>query len=253
MKGLSGKVVVIAGGGSGIGAATARRLAAEGASVVIGDIAEAAARAVAQQIVANGGRAFGLAFDIGDDASVKNLIDSAVRSYGGVDGLHANAADLRVIFQDTDAVDIDLDVFDRTLAINLRGHLLCTRHAIPEMLKRGGGSIVYTSSAAAFVGEPNRVAYGVSKSGLNALMRHVASRWGREGIRANAVAPGLVPTEKTRDSLPQAFIEQALASGRSTRLGTPDDIAAMVALLLSEDGAWINGQAISIDGGTTLR
>jgi len=253
MKGLQGKVIVVAGGGSGIGAATARRLAEEGASVLIGDIAVAAAETVAAGIRDQGGNALGVAFDIGDDASVKNLIDIAVQTYGGLDGLHANAADLSVIFEDGDALDISLDIFDRTLAINLRGHLLCTRHALPELLRRGGGSIVYTSSAAAFIGEPNRVAYGVSKSGLNALMRHVASRWGREGIRANAVAPGLVPTEKTRDSIPKEFIQQALNGGRSPRLGEPEDIAALVSLLLSDDGGWINGQVISIDGGATLR
>lgn len=253
MKGLHGKVVVVAGGGSGIGAATARRLAEEGASVVIGDIANAAAEAVAAQIRESGGNALGVAFDIGDDASVKNLIDTAVQTYGGLDGLHANAADLKVVFEDGDALEIALDTFDRTIAINLRGHLLCTRHALPELLKRGGGSIVYTSSAAAFVGESTRVAYGISKSGLNALMRHVASRWGREGIRANAVAPGLVPTEKTRDTLPEEFIQLALNSGRSPRLGEPGDIAALVTLLLSDDGGWINGQVISIDGGATLR
>jgi len=253
MRGLREKVIVVAGGGSGIGAATARRLAEEGASVVVGDIAADAAAAAAARISAQGGRALGVAFDIGDEDSVKNLMAAALETFGGIDGLHANAADLGVIFQDGDALDVSLDVFDRTIAVNLRGHLLCTRHAIPALLKRGGGAIVYTSSASAFIGEPSRVAYGISKSGLNALMRHVASRWGKEGIRANAVAPGLVPTEKTRDSIPRGFIESALRAGRSPRLGEPDDIAALVALLLSEDAAWINGQVISIDGGATLR
>lgn len=253
MKGLDGKVIVVAGGGSGIGAASARRLAQEGASVVVGDIAPAAAEAVAAQITGEGGRAVAAVFDMADEASIKNLIDTAVRSYGGLDGLHANAADLGVIHQDGDVLEVPLAVFDRTIDINLRGHLLCTRHALPELLKRGGGAIVYTSSASAFIGEPSRVAYGISKSGLNALMRHVASRWGREGIRANAVAPGLVPTEKTRDSIPEQFIRFALDSGRSPRLGEPEDIAALVTLLLSADGAWINGQVISIDGGATLR
>jgi NAD(P)-dependent dehydrogenase (short-subunit alcohol dehydrogenase family) len=253
MRGLERKVIVVAGAGSGLGMATALRLGREGAAVVVGDIDGAAAQAVAEKIAGNGGRAVSVQFDITDENSVKNLIAAAVSNYGGLDGLHANAADLRVIFQDTDAIDVALDVFDRTISVNLRGHLLCTRHALPEMLKRGGGAIVYSSSASAFVGEPNRVAYAISKSGLNALMRHVASRWGKEGIRANAVAPGFVPTEKTRDSVPQEFIQQALAGGRSTRLGEPEDIAAMVTLLLSDEGGWINGQVISIDGGATLR
>jgi NAD(P)-dependent dehydrogenase (short-subunit alcohol dehydrogenase family) len=97
---------------------------------------------------------------------------------------------------DSDVLAIQMDVFDRTVLVNLGGHLLCARPALPELLKRGGGSIVYTSSAAAFVGEAQRPAYGISKSGLGGLVRHVASRWGKEGVRANGVAPGLVLTDK---------------------------------------------------------
>ena len=105
---------------------------------------------------------------------------ASVDAFGGVDLLHANAADMTAaaILSDTDALDVDLAVFDRTITVNLRGFLLCTRHAIPRMLERGGGAIVYTSSATAHVGEPQRPAYGISKSGINALMRHVSARWG---------------------------------------------------------------------------
>jgi NAD(P)-dependent dehydrogenase (short-subunit alcohol dehydrogenase family) len=253
MRGLANKVAVIAGGGSGIGAATALRLGAAGTAVVVGDLNGAAATAIAEQIVAAGGRAIGVPFDIADDASVKALVAAAVDHYVGLDYMHCNAADLGVIFQDTDALEVALEVFDRTIAVNLKGHLLCTRHAVPELLKRGGGAIVYSSSAAAFIGEPQRVAYGISKGGINALMRHVASRWGKQGIRANAVAPGLVLTEKTRDTVPAEFRQRALAGVRSPRLGEPDDIAAMVVMLMSADGEWINGQVVSIDGGATLR
>jgi len=253
MRGLKEKVFVLAGAGSGIGMTTAIRLAEEGATVAIGDIDGGAADALAARINADGGRAIGVQFDISDDASVKNLFDTTVAQLGGIDGALINAAEMRAIMSDGDALDVELAVFDRTIAVNLRGHLLCTRHALPALLERGGGSIVYTSSAAAFVGEPTRVAYGISKGGLNALMRHVASRWGRENIRANAVAPGFVPTEKTRDSLPPEFIEHVLAAARSPRMGETGDIAAMITLLLSEDGSWINGQAISVDGGSTLR
>ena len=255
MRGLQGKVVVVAGGGSGIGAATATRLAEEGASVVVGDIVEPNARAVADQIRAGGGRAIAHEFDITDDASVAGLVAAAVAEFGGLDGFHANAADLspEVIGRDTDALDVDLGIFDRTIAVNLRGHLLCTRHALPHLLERGGGAMVYTSSAAGHVGEPQRPSYGVSKSGINALMRHVASRWGREGIRANCVAPGLILTKTIRDNSDPAFREYALGVGRSPRLGEPEDIAAAVAFLMSDDGSWVNGQVISVDGGSTIR
>ena len=253
MRGLKGKVAVIAGAATGIGKATAIRLAEEGVSLVLGDINVPGVEAVAAQVNAAGGKAVAARCDIADDASVKALVDLAVNIYGGLDFMHANAADLKVVLSDTNAVDVPLEVFDRTIAVNLRGHLLCTRHAIPEFQKRGGGAIVYTSSAASYAGEPERVAYGVSKSGINALMRHVASRWGKEGIRANAIAPGVVITEATRTGIPDEMKQMILAMTRSPRLGTPDDIAAMVAMLFSDDGEWINGQVVSVDGGVILR
>jgi NAD(P)-dependent dehydrogenase (short-subunit alcohol dehydrogenase family) len=255
MRGLDGKVVVVAGGGSGIGAAAAGRLAEEGASVVVGDIVAPNAEAVAGAIRANGGTAVAAQFDISDDDSVAGLVAATVAEFGGLDLLHANAADLSadVIMRDSDAVAVELGVFDRTIAVNLRGHLLCTRHAVPEMLRRGGGAIVYTSSAAGHVGEPERPSYAVSKSGINALMRHVSSRWGREGIRANCVAPGLILTKAVRDNADPEFREFALGIGRSPRLGEPEDIAAAVAFLMSDDASWITGQVISVDGGATIR
>jgi NAD(P)-dependent dehydrogenase (short-subunit alcohol dehydrogenase family) len=253
MRGLKGKVAVIAGGATGIGAATATRLAEEGVSVVIGDLNIDTAKALAEKIRAAGGTATAVAFDVSDDASVKHLVDTAVETYGGIDCMHANAADLSLCLADSDAVDLSLDIWDKTMAINLRGHLLCTRHAIPALLKRGGGAIIYTSSGAAYVGEPVRVAYAVSKSGINALMRHVASKWGKEGIRSNAIAPGLVMTDNALANMPKARQDEMLALGRSVRLGRPADIASTVAMLMSDDGDWINGQVISVDGGITMR
>lgn len=253
MRGLDGKVAVVAGGGSGIGAATAERLASEGAAVVVGDIVGDNAVTVAKQIADNGGRSVSFEFDIADEASVMSLMDATIEAFDGIDLLHANAADLSPgnIGRDSDAVSVPLDVFDRTIEVNLRGHLLCTRHAIDRMLERGGGAIVYTSSAASFVGEPERPSYAMAKSGLNALARHVASKWGKQGIRANAVAPGLVLTRAISEDSP--IREWALKTTRSPRLGQPEDIAAAVAFLMSDDAEWINGQVLSVDGGATLR
>ncbi|HLG89546.1 MAG TPA: SDR family oxidoreductase [Alphaproteobacteria bacterium] len=253
MRGLKGKVAVIVGAATGIGRATALRLGEEGVALALGDVNVGGIEAVAKQVDGAGGRAVARGCDISDDASVKALVDLAVKSYGGVDFMHANAADLSLCMRDTDAVEVPLDLFDRTIAVNLRGHLLCTRHAVPEMLKRGGGAIVYTSSGAAYAGEPERVAYAVSKSGINALMRHVASRWGKAGIRSNAIAPGVVMTENALANMPEEMRAAILQMGRSTRLGRPEDIASMVALLFSDDGEWINGQVVSVDGGVTMR
>jgi NAD(P)-dependent dehydrogenase (short-subunit alcohol dehydrogenase family) len=207
------------------------------------------------EIVERGGKALSVGVDITDEASIAAAVEEAVANFGGLDGVHVNAANMAmdVIGNDTDAVRIDLDVFDRSVRTNLRGYLACTQAAIPALLASGGGAIVYTSSAAAFVGEPERPAYAMTKAGLNALVWHVASKWGTEGIRANAVAPGPTVSAAVDGHLPDEYKQAMLATLRSPRLGRPEDVAAMVALLLSSEGEWINGQVISVDGGRTLR
>jgi NAD(P)-dependent dehydrogenase (short-subunit alcohol dehydrogenase family) len=193
--------------------------------------------------------------DVRDERSVAQLFALATDAFGGVDGAHVNAADLapQVIFADTDAVDLDLGVFDHTLDVDLRGHVLCARAAIPRLLARGGGAIVHTSSAAAFMGDSTRPSYAIAKSGINALVRHMAARWGKEGVRANAVAPGVVVTPTVAARGETDFQREALRRTRFRRLGRPEDIAAMVAFLLSDDGEWVNGQVVSVDGGLTNR
>lgn len=252
---LKDKAIIVIGSGSGIGAATVRRLAAEGARVCAADINLAGAEAVAAGVVQAGGEAFAVHIDLADEASVSAAVAAAVERLGGLDGAHINAADLRAIMQDGDALDVDLAVFDRTLAINLRGHLLCTRAVLPHLLARGGGAIVYTTSGSADAGEPVRPSYAASKSGLNALMRHVASRWGREGITANCVAPGFTVTQEMEASgnLTQELRDYMLRQVRGRRLGRPEDIAGVAAMLLSEDGRWINGQVYHVNGGSLLR
>jgi NAD(P)-dependent dehydrogenase (short-subunit alcohol dehydrogenase family) len=253
MQGLKDKVVIVAGSATGLGAASARRLAREGARVVVGDVSPDGAEQTAAAIRGTGGDAVATGFDIADDASVHALIEQAVTTYGGVDLVHVNAGAMDMVRHDSDVVGIDLEVWDRTIAVNLRGHMLVTRHAVPEILKRGGGAIVYTSSVAAFTGEATRPAYSATKAGINALMRHVAQRWGREGIRANAVAPSLIVTDKMRAGAPEGLLEGRLAMTPSTRHGEESDVASMVAFLLSDEGSWINGQVINIDGGRVMR
>jgi NAD(P)-dependent dehydrogenase (short-subunit alcohol dehydrogenase family) len=253
MRGLRDKVVIIAGAASGLGAATAARLADEGAKVVVGGRTLAGAEKTAGAIVESGGKAIGVEFDIADDTSVEALVDAAVAEYGGLDAVHVNAADMVSLLRDTDVVDIDLDIWDRIVEVNLRGHMLVTRHSVPRLLERGGGAIVYTSSIAAHAGEPARPAYAVAKAGINALARHVASRWGKQGVRANAITPGPILTAEMRDNTPERMLQAMLKRTRSTRLGDAADVAGMVAFLVSDEGAWINGQTVNVDGGTILR
>jgi NAD(P)-dependent dehydrogenase (short-subunit alcohol dehydrogenase family) len=252
LSGLEGKITIVAGGATGIGAETARRLALAGARVVVGDVNFKKAQDTVANIIAAGGEALAVGCDISLDADVKALIETTVDRFGGLDFIHVNAADLSIIQQDLDALEVSMDIFDRTIAVDIRGHLLCTRHALPEILRRGGGGIVYTSSGASVIGEPTRVSYAIAKAGVDALMRHVASRWGRQGIRSNAVSPGLVLSETVKNTLPQAEQDRQLADARSTRLGKPTDIAAAVVYLMSAEAEWINGQIICVDGGRIL-
>jgi NAD(P)-dependent dehydrogenase (short-subunit alcohol dehydrogenase family) len=254
LTGLTGKVAVVAGGATGIGAATAARLAREGCLVVVGDLAIDTARRAADSIGANGGTATAVGFDLADPDSVAALFDTAATTYGGIDAVFTVGADMGAIRADTDVVDIDLEVWDRVMAVNLRGYVATMKYAIPHMLNRGGGVIVNMSSAAAFQGEPARPAYATAKAGIGALTRHVASRWGKEGIRCNAVAPGFTATEAIQSAPQWPDLEAAaLKRIRGARVGVPDDVAALVAFLISEEGEWINGQVINIDGGTVLR
>jgi NAD(P)-dependent dehydrogenase (short-subunit alcohol dehydrogenase family) len=244
----------VVGGATGIGAAAAARLGAEGCRVVVGDIAADAARQTAERIVAAGGTATHVAFDLADPESVAGLMHTAAATYDGIDLLFNVGADMGTIRSDTDVVAVDFDVWDRVMAVSLRGYVAAMKYAIPAMLARGGGAIVNMSSAAAFQGEPARPAYATAKAGIGALTRHVASRWGKEGIRCNAVAPGFTATDAIR-SVPQwpDLEAGALKRIRGTRVGEPSDIASLVSFLLSEEGLWINGQVINIDGGTVLR
>jgi NAD(P)-dependent dehydrogenase (short-subunit alcohol dehydrogenase family) len=254
LAGLTGKVAVVAGGATGIGAATAARLAEEGCLVVVGDLAVDAAHRTAEEITTAGGTATAVGFDLAHPDSVAALLETTATTYGGIDAVFAVGADMGAIRADTDVVDIDFGVWDRVMAVNLRGYVSVMKYAIPHLHARSGGAIVNMSSAAAFQGEPARPAYATAKAGIGALTRHVASRWGKEGIRCNAVAPGFTATEAIQSAPQWPELEaSALKRIRGTRVGAPHDVAALVAFLLSQEGEWINGQVINIDGGTVLR
>jgi len=253
---LAGKRIIVFGSATGIGAATVLRLAEEGARVCAADINLAGAKSVAE---AAGGDTFATYVDISDEASVGNAVAEAVARFGGLDGAHINAADLRVIMEDSDALTVDLAVFDRTVAVNLRGHLLCTRAVLPHLTANGSGAIVYTSSGSAHGAEPTRPSYAMTKAGVNALMRHVAARWGKEGITANVLAPGFTVTGEMKAAM-EANAEEAkkwadyfMSRTPHTRLGEAEDHAGVVAMLLSDDGRWINGTIIDVNGGGLMR
>jgi len=255
MRGLDGKRVVVAGGATGIGAATAERLAAEGSRVVVGDINEAGAAATVDRITSAGGTAIATRFDLGEEASVQALIRVAVDAYGGIDALANVGADLspETLGRDGDLLEMDTAVWERTLRVNLIGYAHSIRAALPHFQAQGAGAIVNTSSGAAFVGEAVRPAYAASKAGINTLTRHVARRFGPENIRCNGVMPGLVMSETALRTTSEEFQAQMRAGLTLTRLGRPDDLASAICFLLSEDTSWVNGQVWNIDGGGSFR
>ena len=248
---LDAKVAILTGGAFGIGRATALHLATEGAAVVIGDIKTDKATDVADEISSAGGQAIAQHCDVADERSVVELMDTAVRTFGGIDLLDHNAA-WTDFLRDSDALDADLDTWDRVHQVNTKGALLLARHAIPSMISRGGGAIVNISSGSASIGEITRVAYGVSKAGVEQLTRHLANRYGRNGIRANAVAPGFILTASSAKGVPESYRTLLADQNPTGRLGAPDDIAHVVAFLLSDRAGYINGQVIHVDGGTQI-
>jgi NAD(P)-dependent dehydrogenase (short-subunit alcohol dehydrogenase family) len=254
MKRFEGRVAIVTGGGSGIGRATVLRFAAEGAAVVVADIDGEAAEAVAGEVRAAAGRALALVADVSEDAAVEELVAKTVAEFGGLDVLHNNAALLsrEILDRDRDIVGFDREVFDRSMAVNLVGPILACKYAIPRMIERGGGAIVNTVSVAALRGDRSLPVYGMTKAGLDALTRFVATLYGKENIRCNSVAPGttLTPASSARND-PERF-RKRLGDVLTTRLGEPEDQAATVVFLASDDAAYITGQTIVVDGGRTI-
>ena len=250
MKGLNEKVIVVAGGASGIGAATAQRLGKEGARVLVGDIRLAGAEQTAAAVVAAGGVAEPFEFDISDEPSCAALIAHAKQQWGTIHGLFNVAADLSKenLGRDTDVVTVPLDVLERTLRVNLMGYFFTARHAIPAMLEAGGGSIVHTTSGVV-LGIDRFCAYGAAKGGVIALSRHIARRWGKEGVRSNAIDPGITLTDNQLESVSDEHRAQMLPFVRSPRFGEPHEIAAMVAFVAGPESSYITGSNLTVDGG----
>jgi NAD(P)-dependent dehydrogenase (short-subunit alcohol dehydrogenase family) len=248
MKRLSGKVAVVTGGASGIGAATCRRLVEEGAQVAIGDLDAERAHALAQEL---GDAALGVPFDAGDIDSVRNLIEATVGRFGRLDILHNNAAIMSNDFirQDSNPVDIDFEVWDRTFRVNVRGYLAGCKFAIPHMLKLGGGAIIMTASGSGHRGDLANIAYGSSKAAVIGFARYVATIYGKQGIRCNTISPGLIRTEGGQKNVQGEMVNVMARNTLTPRLGLPADIAAAVAFLASDDGAFVTGQDLSVDGG----
>jgi NAD(P)-dependent dehydrogenase (short-subunit alcohol dehydrogenase family) len=247
---FTARTALVTGAGSGIGRATARRLAAEGAAVTVADIDPETAAETAELIAGEGGRARAVTADVASEADVRAMTGAAA-SGGPLDVLHSNAAVLSrdVYGRDQDLTGMDVDVWDRTLAVDLRGAMLCVKHAIPHM--RPGAAIVFTTSVSALVGDTDHAAYGAAKAALISLTRYVATMYGKRGIRCNAVAPALVLTEAAKRAMSPERLAEKAAERLLPDACEPEDVAALVAFLASSEARCITGQTIVIDGGTT--
>lgn len=254
---LAGKVAVITGAARGIGAATARLFAQEGASVVLADVLEEQGKEVAAEIKKAGGKAEFVRCDVTNSDDVKNAISTAVRLYGKLDVLFNNAGIMGVMAEITNYPE---DVFDRVIATNLKGYFLGLKHAIPEMLKSGGGSIINTASILGLVGLPQVAGYAAAKGGIVALTRVAALECATQGIRVNAICPGGVDTPMIAEqvaSLPAGLQEvgkQALVTMQPIgRFAQPEEIALLVLFLASDESSIITGAIYPIDGAWTAQ
>ena len=235
----------------GIGAATAHELAREGAAIAVVDIDEAKAVGVADEIRRTGARAIALGGDLAEEERRGPRCESTVAEFGRVDMLHNNAALTASSFlsRDTTVSEMSLDVWQRSLEVNLGSQLLMCKYAVPEMRRNGGGSIINMSSGAALSGDRTRLAYGVSKAGVHALTMYVATSEGKRGVRANTIVPGLIITDAVRAHLSDDIIAGLGRATLTPYVGQPKDVADLVVFLASEQSRYITGQMISIDGG----
>ena len=239
---LEGKVAIITGASRGIGAAAARRFAAEGAKVVLAARDGAALEALVAEI---GDSALAVQTDVADEASVKGLVEAAVARFGRLDLAFNNAADHHGL---TPLADISVEDFDHTLAVSLRGVFISMKYEIPAMLASGGGAIVNMSSTAGVAaGTAGLSSYVAAKHGVIGLTKAAALDYAEKGIRVNALMPGPI---LTRPEMEAANVGQWIPM---KRIGTPEEVAAAAAWLCSDESAFITGTSLAIDGGKLAR
>jgi NAD(P)-dependent dehydrogenase (short-subunit alcohol dehydrogenase family) len=245
---FEGRVAVVTGSARGIGLAIARRFAAAGAAVVVADRDEPGATHAAETLDQLGGRVTAVGVDVSDATQVDRLMDVTRSTYGAVDILVNNAAHARYGF----AVDLGEEEWDYTIAICLKGVFLCAQRAARIMLRQGSGKILNISSMAATVGLARTVAYAASKGGIEAMTRVMAVELAAAGIQVNAIAPGPVETEFSREVVSEQGRAARLARLPAGRFGSPNDVAGAALFLASPAADWINGAVLAVDGGYTV-
>jgi NAD(P)-dependent dehydrogenase (short-subunit alcohol dehydrogenase family) len=246
MNRLSGKVAIVTGGAGGIGSATVERFVQEGARVVVADIELDKAKEVAARC---GEGAVAVHLDAADERSVQTVVDDTARRFGRIDILHNNHAwILGLVRGDETVVDTEFEVWDKAMSINLRSYFAGCKYVVPHMIRGGGGSIINMASDSGIVANFDHIAYNTSKAGVMALTTNVATQHGMDGVRCNAISPGLIVTPYVKKAAPE-LVALVARHNLVRHTGEPSDIAALAAFLASEDSRFITGQIICCDGG----
>jgi 3-oxoacyl-[acyl-carrier protein] reductase len=241
---LPGRVAAITGGALGIGRATARLFAAEGATVALGDVEVGAAETVAKEIVNGGGRAIAVGVDVGDAGQVQAFVDRVVGELGRLDIMFANAG----IAHSAPFLEHPEAQWHRVLRVNLTGVFLCCQAAARQMVKQGGGRIITTASINGFRGVENLVGYNAAKAGVIELTKTMAVELARHHIAVNAIAPAQIDTRLTR-SLPEEARQRRVERIPMGRFGEADEVARAALFLASDDAGYITGHTLAVDGG----
>jgi NAD(P)-dependent dehydrogenase (short-subunit alcohol dehydrogenase family) len=255
MDRLKGKVAVVTGAGSGIGRATAKRFAEEGAAVMAVDLNGDVVQAAVDEINKAGGRAAAFAANVGSRDQVKAMIDTTVEIFGGIDVLHNNAANTNLgdASRDVSLMDFNVEIFHKNMDVNVLGGVLASQYALPHMLAAGSGSIIFTSSSISLGGDIAQFSYGASKAAVNWFVKAFAVNYGKKGIRCNGILPGIIETPPFQNwaANTPGMYEGFRAVQNAPRFGDPEDIAAAALFLASDEAAFVNGALLLVDGGMT--
>ena len=245
---LKDQVAIVTGAGSGIGRAIALLFAEEGAKVVVADYNGESAQETAKMIMDAGGEQLAITGDVSNPDDVDRIVSSTVDKFGKLDILCNNAG----IFDGfTPALDIDDELWDRVISINLKGVFMCSRRAIPEMLKQGKGAIVNTASIAGLVANGGGVAYTASKHGVIGITRALAAEFTCQGIKVNAFCPGGILTNMTKDLFQDPGVSAMVENTPTGRVGEPEEMARGALFLASDDSSFSTGSLLVLDGGMT--
>jgi NAD(P)-dependent dehydrogenase (short-subunit alcohol dehydrogenase family) len=248
---LAGKVAIITGAAGGIGTASARLFAAEGASLALADLDADRLPALAAELAASGAQALAHPTDVSDSASVAALVAATIARFDRLDICFANAG----IGGGGLVADLPEETFDRVIGVNLKGAFLCAKHAVPHLLAAGGGALIFTASELALVGSPGGAAYCASQAGQIGMARALAVDHGAQGLRVTCLCPGATDTPMLWRGVSDRAAEEASLAARMPlgRIGRPDEIARAALFLASDDASFVTGTALVVDGGWTTR